>query len=427
MVEPIKKAAKKAVKSAAAKSPVKKRAKNVIPASLEPSTPSPFRPRGRNAPAFLNTPFRVAFAALSSLAVLVAFAAGDYFGQFRHRSIVDQSINQVIAGESQSLKKSELERAAIEAVLKATGDQWANYFPSKSIEIFNQTTDGRYSGIGVWLRKNQTGTIEISSVQPNSPAAAAGLKTLDVIDAINGVSTNGAQISTTIAALRGSPGSEVVIDFERNQIMKRIKVIRASVLNGDVEATQIAPGILYIQISAFSTNISYDVSRALLKYNHNQGIILDLRDNPGGLLKEGVDLASLFLNDGVVVSYSRRGNSDRVLSSTSKNAVSSPMTVLINRSTASAAEVVAGALQDRNRAVVLGEKSYGKGTVQELRNLFDGSQIEITVGKYRTPAGRIIDHVGITPDLVLPDNQEIAKAIGVLGGLAALEAGKTSK
>ena len=126
MVEPIKKAAKKAVKSAAAKSPVKKRAKNVIPASLEPSTPSPLRPRGRNAPAFLNTPFRVAFAALSSLAVLVAFAAGDYFGQFRHRSIVDQSINQVIAGESQSLKKSELERAAIEAVLKATGDQWAN-------------------------------------------------------------------------------------------------------------------------------------------------------------------------------------------------------------------------------------------------------------------------------------------------------------
>ena len=209
--------------------------------------------------------------------------------------------------------------------------------------------------------------------------------------------------------------------------MKRIKVIRASVLNGDVEATQIAPGILYIQISAFSTNISYDVSRALLKYNHNQGIILDLRDNPGGLLKEGVDLASLFLNDGVVVSYSRRGNSDRVLSSTSKNAVSSPMTVLINRSTASAAEVVAGALQDRNRAVVLGEKSYGKGTVQELRNLFDGSQIEITVGKYRTPAGRIIDHVGITPDLLLPENQEIAKAIGVLGGLAALEAGKTSK
>jgi carboxyl-terminal processing protease len=418
MAEPIKRAAKKVAKSTAVKK---------APAKTIPTAPSPLAPRERKTPAFLNTPFRVAFAAISSLAVILAFAAGDYFGQFRHRSIVDQSIRQVIAGESQSLKKSELERAAIEAVLKATGDQWANYFPSKSVEIFNQTTDGRYSGIGVWLRKNQTGTIEVSSVQPNSPAAAAGLKTLDAIDAINGVATNGAQISTTIAALRGSPGSEVIIDFERSQVKKRVKVIRASVLNGDVEATQIAPGILYIQVSAFSTNISYDVSRALLKYDHKQGIILDLRDNPGGLLKEGVDLASLFLNEGVVVSYSRRGNSDRILSSTSKNAVTSPMTILINKSTASAAEVVTGALQDRNRAVVLGEKSYGKGTVQELRDLYDGSQIEITVGKYRTPSGRIIDHVGITPDLVVPDSQEIAKAIGVLGGLAALEAGKTSK
>ena len=105
----------------------------------------------------------------------------------------------------------------------------------------------------------------------------------------------------------------------------------------------------------------------------------------------------------------------------------SPMTVLINRSTASAAEVVAGALQDRNRAVVLGEKSYGKGTVQELRELYDGSQIEITVGKYRTPSGRIIDRVGITPDLVVAESEEISKAIAVLGGLAAFEAGEASK
>ncbi|CAB4542081.1 MAG: PDZ domain-containing protein [Actinobacteria bacterium] len=432
MVEPIKKAAKKVAKSAAAKgsvikSEVKKSAKKSASPSPDISITSPLRPRERKVPVFLNSPFRVAFAAIASLAVIVAFAAGDYFGQYRHRSIVDQSINQVLAGESQSLNKSELERAAIEAVLKATGDQWANYFPSQSVGIFNQTTDGRYSGIGVWLRKNQTGTIEISSVQPNSPAAAAGLKTLDVINSINGVSSNGAQISTAIASLRGAPGSEVLIEFERNQVSNRVKVVRAAVLNGDVEATQIAPGILYIQVSAFSSNIAYDVSRALFKYDHKKGIILDLRDNPGGLLKEGVNLASLFLNNGVVVSYSRRGKSDQILSSTNKNAVMSPMTVLINKSTASAAEVVVGALQDRNRAVVLGEKSYGKGTVQELRELYDGSQIEITVGKYRTPSGRIIDRVGITPDLAVSESEEISKAIAVLGGLAAFEAGEASK
>ena len=413
MAEPIKKAAKKAVKKAPAKS---------IPAA-----PSPLTPKQKKTPAFLNTPFRVAFAAISSLAVILAFAAGDFTSRMRHKSIVDQTISQVVSREDSSNKKSQLERAAIEAVLKATGDQWANYFPSKSVQVFNQTSEGRYSGIGAWLRKNRSGVIEISSVQPNSPAAAAGLKTLDAIDAIDGRSINGTSLATAIASLRGAADTEVKIDYERNQVKATTKVVRAAVLNGDVEAAQIAPGILYIQVSAFSSNISYDVSRALFKYKHNKGIILDLRDNPGGLLKEGVNLASIFLGDGVVVSYSRRGKEDKVLSSTNKKPDISPMTVLINRSTASAAEVVAGALQDRNRAVVLGEKSYGKGTVQELVDLFDGSQIEFTVGKYRTPSGRIIDQVGIQPDLAVGEDQEIAKATAVLGGLAALDMGKASK
>ena len=110
-----------------------------------------------------------------------------------------------------------------------------------------------------------------------------------------------------------------------------------------------------------------------------------------------------------------------VLTSTNSKPDTSPMTILISRSTASSAEVIAGAMQDRNRAVVLGEKSYGKGTVQEILNLFDGSQIEITVGKYRTPSGRVIDQVGITPDLLVSDNEALAKSIQVLGGLAAIE------
>ena len=424
MAEPIKKTVRKAVKKAAKSAPTKKL--NVgSNADQYSSEISPLLPK--KTPAFLNTPFRVAFAAISSLAVIIAFAAGDFTGQMRHKSIVDQTISQVVSRESSVIKKEQLERAAIEAVLKSTGDQWANYFPSKSVEVFNQTSEGRYSGIGVWLRKNRSGTIEISSIQPNSPAAIAGLKTLDSIDAINGRSINGTSLATAIASLRGAAGTEVKIDFERNQVKASTKVIRAAVLNGDVEATQIAPGILYIQVSAFSSNISYDVARALYKYDHKKGIILDLRDNPGGLLKEGVNLASIFLGDGVVVSYSRRGRDDKVLSSTNKKPDTSPMTVLINRSTASAAEVVAGALQDRNRAVVLGEKSYGKGTVQELVDLFDGSQIEFTVGKYRTPSGRIIDQVGIQPDLVVGEDQEIAKATAVLGGLAALDTGKVSK
>ena len=135
----------------------------------------------------------------------------------------------------------------------------------------------------------------------------------------------------------------------------------------------------------------------------------------------GVQTCALPICEGTVVSYNRKGESDVVLTSTNSNPDTSPMTILISRSTASSAEVIAGAMQDRNRAVVLGEKSYGKGTVQEILNLFDGSQIEITVGKYRTPAGRVIDQVGITPDLLVSDNEALAKSIQVLGGLAAIE------
>lgn len=406
----------------------KKTAKKVTKPSAKPVVEdSPLLPSSRKTPAFLNTPFRVAFAAIASLAVILAFAAGDFVGQQRHKSVVDESIKKVLARDEKALKKSELERAAIEAVLKATGDQWANYFPTQSVQTFNQSTEGRYSGIGVWLRKNQSGAIEISGVLPKSPAAIAGLKTLDSIDAINGASMNGAALATAIAALRGAPATTVTIDYQRDQKKSRVSVTRSAVLNGDVEATQIAPNILYIQISAFSSSASYEVAQALFKYKHDKGIILDLRDNPGGQIKEAVNIASLFLGDGVIVSYSRRGGEDKILSSKNKNPDTAPMTVLINRSTASAAEVVAGALQDRNRAVVLGEKSYGKGTVQEVVELFDGSIIEITVGKYRTPSGRIIDQAGIQPDLVLAEKEELSKAIAVLGGLAALDSGKASK
>ena len=377
-------------------------------------------------PKFDTLKLRVDFIAVGAVAILVAFIIGDLVGQTSHKSVIDQSISQIIKHDSKKLNKSELERAAIEAVLKSTGDQWANYFPTKSAQEFTRTLAGRYSGIGIWLRKNRSGAIEISSVQPKSPAAAVGLKTLDVVNKINGVSMNGVSVDTAVGALRGEPGSSVAIDYSRNQSDRRVSVQRAAVLNGDVIATQIAPKIIYIQISAFSSTVSSEVARALYKYPHNKGIILDLRDNPGGLIDQASSVASQFLSEGPIVSYSRRNQSDVVLTSNNSNPDVAPMTVLINRSTASAAEVLAGALQDRNRAVVIGETSYGKGTVQEISTLFDGSKIEITVGTYRTPSGQIIDRVGITPDLIATEDQDLPKALQVLGGLAALDTGKNS-
>jgi len=361
-----------------------------------------------------------ATAAITSLAIILAFAIGDYVGQSRQKSPVEQSISKILTKNPTPTKRSVLERAAIEAVLKASGDQWANYFPQESVANLTQTLEGRYSGIGIWLRKNKSGILEVSSVQPKSPAAKAGIKVLDALIDINGVEMAGASVATAVAALRGTPNTSLQIGLERNQDQLRFKIERKSIFNGDVIAYQLATKVIYIQISAITSSVANDVSLALSKYPHANGIVLDLRDNPGGLINVAVDLASKFLAEGTVVSYSRKNDSDVVLESKNNEPDSAPMTVLINRSTASSAEVIAGALQDRNRAVIIGEKSYGKGTVQEIIDLYDGSKLEITIGKYRTPNGRIIDQVGIAPDLLVPEEQEIKKALLVLGGLAAI-------
>ena len=365
-----------------------------------------------------------ATAAIASFAIILAFALGDYVGQSRNKSPVEQSISKILAKSPTPLKRNTLERAAIEAVLKASGDQWANYFPQESVEGLTQTLEGRYSGIGIWLRKNKSGVLEVSSVQANSPAATAGIKVLDSLIDVNGVGLEGASVATAIAALRGAPNTKVSIGLERNQDSIRLELTRQSILNGDVVAYQLAKKVIYIQISSITSQVSNDVAIALAKYPHTRGIVLDLRDNPGGLLNVAVDVASQFLSEGTIVSYSRKNDSEVVLESKNKNPDSAPMTVLISRATASAAEVIAGALQDRNRAVIIGEKSYGKGTVQEIIDLVDGSKLEITIGKYRTPNGRVIEQVGIAPDLLIPDEEEISKALLVLSGLSAISSDK---
>jgi len=361
-----------------------------------------------------------ATAAIASFAIILSFAIGDYVGQSRNKSPVEESISKILTKNPTPLKRDNLERAAIEGALKASGDQWANYFPQESATYLNQTLEGRYSGIGIWLRKTKSGTLEVASVQQNSPASRAGIKVLDSLADINGVGMDGASIATAIAALRGTPNTKLQITLERNQDLFELEIVRESILNGDVVAYQLATKVVYIQISSISSQVASDVAVALVKFPHSNGIVLDLRDNPGGLLNVAVDVASLFLTEGTIVSYARKNDSEVVLESTKKKSDSAPMTVLINRSTASAAEVIAGALQDRNRAVILGEKSYGKGTVQEIIDLTGGSKLEITIGKYRTPSGKVIDQVGIAPDLLVPENDSINKALLVLSGLSAI-------
>ena len=372
---------------------------------------------------------RLAFVlSLATLIASVSYAAGYLTSEHQHpQSIVDQAIARISSGDPHSPTEILLQRAAIEAVVKATKDRWSNYFPPATATAFDATLQGRYSGIGIWLRRNTNYQLEIASVQPNSPAALAGVKVGDQLLTVDGVHVADATVADAIAELRGNPNTSVTLGLSRNGKSISEKVVRASVLTGDVLASQIAPKTLYIQVSAISLHSADDVATALAKYPHTRGVILDLRDNPGGVLSEAVTLASEFLSPGVVVSYSRKDGDPQVMSSSNSNPDTAPMVVLINGKTASSAEIIAGALQDRNRAVVIGDQSFGKGTVQEITTLSDGSQLEITVGQFHLPSGRAIDQVGITPDLKVAENKEISEGISILAGLVALDDGTTTK
>jgi carboxyl-terminal processing protease len=357
----------------------------------------------------------------------VSYAVGYLVSENQHpQSLIDQAINRISSGDPHSPTEILLQRAAIEAVLKATKDRWSNYFPPATATALDASLQGRYSGIGVWLRRNTNSQLEIASVQPNSPAALAGIKVGDQLLSVDGVNVANATVADAVGALRGNPNTDVQLQMSRDAISKSVLVTRASVLTGDVLASQIAPKTLYIQVSAISLHSADDVATALSKYPHTRGIILDLRDNPGGVLSEAVTLASGFLSPGPIVSYSRKDGAPQVLGSTNSNPDTAPMVVLINGKTASSAEIIAGALQDRNRAVIIGDQSYGKGTVQEITSLSDGSQLEITVGQYRLPSGRAIDQVGITPDLKVAENKVISQGISILAGLVALDSGSST-
>ncbi len=368
---------------------------------------------------------RVVVSTIVVIAITASYISGYIVSENQHPlSLVDQAIARVSSGDPHSPTEILLQRAAIEAVLKATKDRWSNYFPPATATAFDATLQGRYSGIGLWLRRTPLNQLEISSVQPKSPASHAGIRVSDQLLTVDGTNVSDSTVADAIGTLRGNPSTEVVLGLRRKGVRFSVNVMREAVLTGDVLASQIASKTIYIQVSAISLHSSADVATALAKYPHSRGVILDLRDNPGGLLSEAVALTSEFLSPGPVVSYDRKGREPQMLSSRNSMPDTAPMVVLINHATASSAEVIAGALQDRNRAVIIGEQSYGKGTVQEITTLSDGSELEITVGQYHLPSGRDIDQEGITPDLKVTENREISQAISILAGLVALDSGK---
>ena len=225
--------------------------------------------------------------------------------------------------------------------------------------------------------------------------------------------------------IRGDIGKKVELLVNRDDKQILVALSNEKVALSTVEANQVSNSVALIEIASFSRGTSQEVEEALAKLNFKSGIILDLRNNPGGLLEEAVRVAQLFIGNGVIVSYQVNG-AEKIYKAVNPKPILVPIVVLINRNTASSAEIVASAFQDRNRGVVLGERSYGKGSVQEFVTLEDGSKLELTVALYVTPSGKIIDEVGVTPDLQVSSREISIKALQVLGGLASFNSKKSS-
>lgn len=354
------------------------------------------------------------------LSLTLVFGIGYTLGTKNGSGPVDQAIAEIVAVDPKGASIESLRQAAIEGALRATGDEWSNYFPEATMKVFNQRLFNEYTGLGIWLRKASVGGVEIAAIQDGSPAAGVGLKVGDRVLSINESSLVGLTLPAALAVVRGAVGTTVdlLVDRKGNELV--FSVAKSTLGVESVTASEIADGVLYIDISTFNLGTSSQVFENLIENKHGKGVVIDLRDNPGGQVNEAVKTAELFLSDGVILSYQKVNSDPVIFRASNSNPDRAPLVILVNRDSASAAEILAGALQDRNRAVVIGEKTKGKGTVQEFITLNDGSKLELTVAKYRTPSGRTIDGVGIEPDLAATDEEIAKRALQVLSGLASL-------
>lgn len=295
-------------------------------------------------------------------------------------------------------------------------DPFSSFFTPKQYESFKQETEGEFGGVGIEIGMEKGRPVVISPIE-GTPAFRAGIKPGDVILEINGEDTSNMSLIDVVQRIRGKVGTKVQLTIYRKGMEKpmKIELERALIKIESVRWTTLGD-VGYIKLSQFNENVSVQVERALkeLTSKRVKGIILDLRNDPGGLLSEAVSVADLFLPEGKLVVYTkgRKGETQKYFARRKPVVPDDlPVIVLINKGSASASEIVAGALQDYKRAVILGEKSFGKASVQNIIPLEDGSALKLTVAYYYTPLGRLIHNRGIVPDVQVAMDEKQEEAL----------------
>lgn len=306
-------------------------------------------------------------------------------------------------------------RGAIEGLIGSLDDPYTEYLPPEEIKNFSDSLDGDYVGVGIQLQPGGEYPRVISTFE-NTPASEAGIKPDDLLIKVDGVSVLNEPLGTVVQKIRGPKGTKVRLTIRRQGVADfEVELVRASINTPTVSGKMLEPGIGYIRINTFGTHTPEEFGKTLagLIRQGADGLILDLRDNPGGILQAAVQVGGNFLETGrvVVSTVDRNGRRQEYCNEEKPVARGIPVVVLVNHNSASAAEILAGALQDYGAAVLIGSQTYGKGTVQIVVPLETGGALKLTAARYWTPNGRIIDGTGLSPDIqVLTSDLHLAAA-----------------
>lgn len=295
------------------------------------------------------------------------------------------------------------------AYLASYGDKYTVYYTPDECKNLLESTTGKFEGIGAVCRKNDDGTVEIMDAYEDAPAYAAGLRNGDIITTVDGTDITGLDLTSTVALIKGDKGTSVHLDAIRDETAFSVDVVRDEIHTQTVKYEMRENQIGYLSISEFDdvTTQQYKDALQALEDAGMQGLVIDLRDNPGGVLDTVVKMLDYTLPDGLIVYTENKSGKRTEYKGTDGHELDIPIAVLVNGNSASASEIFAGAMQDYDKGEIIGTQTFGKGIVQSILPFNDGSAIKITVSRYFTPRGTCIHGEGITPDVEVELDEEL--------------------